>query len=387
MKLRTSLLAAGAVGALLLTGCSSVEDQSGSSSSGSSAQPTNPQAQTANEAVTQASQAVNGFTAPGDAISGVDKLQGKSVYFIPANAQIPLFQAVEGSLKEAFGGAGINVEVCDGKANPANMASCIQQAIDAKAGAILTGSIPTELATNAFQNAEKSGIPVVNMMTVPAGPGDPTKVAYITPDYIGLQALAANWVIADSDAQANVLAIEITDTPATTIWAEKGMLGTYKSNCPDCKVTVVKANTGQLDKLASLVTSELSKNPDINYVQTEFDFAVQPVVEGLQAANKTDVKISSQDATLAAMQMLEQGKFVASESGNNVNALGWYGADQALRLMTGNKANQNVKFPYVRAFNSSNIGELDLTPDGEKSGDWYGSTDYKAGFTQLWGLN
>ena len=83
---------------------------------------------------------------------------------------MPLFQAVSGSLKGALGAAGIDVEVCDGKANPSNMATCIQQAIDAEAGAIVTGSIPTELASTAFQSAAKAGVPVVNTMTAPGGP-------------------------------------------------------------------------------------------------------------------------------------------------------------------------------------------------------------------------
>ena len=285
--------------------------------------------------IDQASQAVETFEAPVDPLEGVGDLAGTTVYFIPATYQVPVFQALAGSLEGALGAAGIELEVCDGKSNPANMASCFQQAIDARAGAIITGSIPTELASVAFESAAKAGIPVVNTMTAPAGPGDPTEVAYLTPDYVGLQSLSASSVIADSDAAADVLYVQITDTPATTLWAEKGALATYEQACPDCEVTVVKANTGQFDKLPSLITSELTKNPDIDYVQTEVDFAVQPVVEGLQAANATGVKIASMDGVLPTLQMLEGGQFVHSEVGFNADALAWYAADQALRMMTG----------------------------------------------------
>ena len=194
-------------------------------------------------------------------------------------------------------------------------------------------------------------------------------------------------MIADSDAEANVLYVQITDTPATTLWAEKGALATYDQACPDCEVTVVKANTGQFDKLPSLITSELTKNPDIDYVQTEVDFAVQPVVEGLQAANATSVKIASMDGVLPTLQMLQGGQFVHSEVGFNADALAWYAADQALRMMTGQQSVANVAFPYQRMFTPDNIGDLDLTPDAEKTGEWYGSTDYQDGFTKLWGLS
>jgi ribose transport system substrate-binding protein len=382
----TSSLAALAAGALLVAGCSSVEEQSKAADPKDSSAPTSAEATAAQEKVDQASEAVDTFEAPGKPLTGVDALAGKTVYFVPATYQVPVFQAVAASLESALGAAGIELQVCDGKSNPANMASCMQQAIDAKAGAIVTGSIPQDLASVAFESAAKAGIPVVNTMTAPAGPGDPTQVAYLTPDYIGLQSLSANWVIADSDAAAHVLYVEITDTPATVIWAEQGALATYEQACPKCEVTVVKANTGQFDKLPSLVTSELTKHPDIDYVQTEVDFAVQPTIEGLQAANATSVRVASMDGTLAGLQLLEGGQFVGSEVGFNADALAWYAADQALRMMTGQPSNTEVAFPYQRIFTAGNIGDLDLTPEAEKTGAWYGSTDYQDGFTKLWGL-
>lgn len=385
---RTSkpLLAALTLSAVALAGCSTVEQQSAAAGGAATSQPTRPEAAAAKAVVEQATKAVDTFTAPGTPLKGVGALKGKTVYFVPATFQVPVFQAIAGSLKGALGAAGVSVEVCDGKSNPANMASCIQQGIDAKAGAIVTGSIPTELASVAFESATKAGIPVVNTMTAPAGPGDPTKVAYLTPDYVGLQALSAQSVIADSDAAAHVLYVEITDTPATVLWAEQGALATYAKACPGCTVTVVKANTGQFDKLPSLITSALTKDPKITHVQTEVDFAVQPVVEGLQAANATGVKIASMDGVLATLQMLKGGKFIHSEVGFNADALAWYAADQALRMMTGAAANANVDFPYRRMVTAANVGGLDLSAQAEKSGTWYGSTDYQAGFRSHWGL-
>ena len=382
------LSAAVAAAGILLAGCSSVEDHTAATTSShhNTTAARHPAGGAAQQAVEQATAAAPAFTAPGPAVEGVTELEGKTVYFVPATYQVPVFQALQASLQIALDSAGITLEVCDGKSNPSNMASCIQQGIDAKAGAIVTGSIPEDLVAVAFESARNAGIPVVNLMTAPAGPGDPTQMAYLTPDYIGLQALSANWVIADSNASAKVLYVEITDTPATVIWAEQGALATYDKNCPKCEVSVVKVNTGQVDKLPSLITSELTKNPDIGYVQTEVDFVVQPTVEGLQAANATSVKISGMDGVLPTLQMLKGGQFVHSEVGFNADALSWYAADQALRMMSGQPAIEMVQFPYQRMFTADNIGELDLTPEAEKSGEWYGSNDYRDGFLALWGL-
>ncbi|MBD3926186.1 substrate-binding domain-containing protein [Nocardioides cavernae] len=386
MRPTRTTLAALAAGALLLTGCSSVEDQAAADQTDRT-EATSPEATAALEKVRAASEPVAAFEAPGDPITGVDALEGSTVYYVPANGQVPLFQAIRGSLEQALGAAGVKVEVCDGKANPGNMASCIQQGVDASAAAIVTGSIDEVLVANAYKSAQRAGVPVVNLMTIPGSDADQTAVAYLTPDFVKLQSLAADWVIADSDAKAEVLVVQVTDTPVTNMWAEQGILAEYETACPSCEVTVVKANTGQFDKLGSLVTSELTKNPDIGYVQTEFDSAVQPTVQGLQGANATDVTISSHDGTLGVLQMLESGQTVGSNVGLNADALAWYAADQALRLMVGQPANQMVDFPYVRMFNADNVGDLDLTPDAERTGAWYGSTDYQDGFTELWGLS
>jgi ribose transport system substrate-binding protein len=118
-----------------------------------------------------------------------------------------------------------------------------------------------------------------------------------------------------------------------------------------------------------------------------FDVIVQPTVQGLQSAGKTDVKVSSSDGTLAVMQMLGEERMIASEVGTNLDAMGWYGADQVLRMMSGMPSVQNLEFPYRRLFTADNVADLDLTPEGESSGSWFGGTDYQDGFKELWGVN
>jgi ribose transport system substrate-binding protein len=349
---------------------------------------TNPDAAAAQEVIDASSAAVEEFTPPGPELGDLSSLEGKTVYYIPANYKIPLFHIVGDAMADALATAGVDVQVCDGEASPASMASCLTQAVDAKADAVVSGSIPDELASVGFKSVRDAGIPLLYMLVAPAGPGEPDKVGYLTPDNIELQAWSANWVIADSGGEADVLVVKVTDTPATTLWTDQGTLATYENACEGCNVTVVETNTGQLQKLPSLISSALVRNPDITYVQVPFDVTVQPTVQGLQSAGKVnDVKVSSGDGTLAVMQMLADGRSVASEVGVNLDAMGWYGADQVLRMMSGTDSVQNLKFPYRRVFTESNVGELDLTPEGEASGSWYGATDYKDGFQKLWGVS
>lgn len=70
----------------LSCGCSSVEDQAEASQE-DTAEVSSPEARAAQAKVEDASRAVDAFTAPGDAVEGVDALKGKTVYYVPANGQ------------------------------------------------------------------------------------------------------------------------------------------------------------------------------------------------------------------------------------------------------------------------------------------------------------
>ncbi|MCK6210447.1 substrate-binding domain-containing protein [Georgenia sp. EYE_87] len=392
MKKSVKALWGGAVAAsaLLLAACGGATPapEATAAAGGAGTADAGPAVAAAQEMVDRFSGPVEEFTPPGPALGDLSALEGKTVYYIPANYKIPLFHLVGDGMARALATAGVDVQVCDGEASPASMASCLAQAVDAKADAVVSGSIPDELASVAFQSVRDAGIPLLYMLVAPEGPGEPDKVGYLTPDNVQLQALNANWIIADSGGQADVLVVKVTDTPATTLWTEQGALATYEEACPDCNVTVVETNTGQLQKLPSLVSSALVRNPDITHVQVPFDVIVQPTVQGLQSAGKVDgVTVSSSDGTLAVMQMLGEGRSIGSEIGTNLDALGWYGADQVLRMMSGEESVQKLEFPYRRIFTADNVGELDLTPEGEASGSWFGGTDYQDGFKELWGVN
>ena len=56
-----------------------------------------------------------------DQVSGVSKLKGKKVMFIPLLDQIPAFQITRGGLTAALKTAGISVTDCNGQANPSGV--------------------------------------------------------------------------------------------------------------------------------------------------------------------------------------------------------------------------------------------------------------------------
>jgi ribose transport system substrate-binding protein len=381
-----ALVGAAAAAALALSACTSAVEAG--PEPGATAETLGRVATEAQAVVDSVTRPVPAFLPPGPELGDLSGLAGGTVYYIPATFQVPMFLNIGNALTEALAHLDITVQTCDGKANPADIASCLGQALDADADAVIAGSIPDELAAVAFEEVRSAGIPLLYMQVAPEGPGAPDKVAYLTPDYIAMQSWNASWVVADSNGEADVLVVKVTDTPATILWIEQGALATYESACPECTTTVVETNTGQLDKLPSLVSSALVKNPDIGYVHVAFDVAVQPVIQGIQSSGRTDdLKVVSQDGVLPVMQSLAGEQFVASEVGFNQEALAWYGADQVLRMMSGQPSVQHQQFPYRRLFTRDAAAELDISADGEASGEWFGSTDYKEGFLALWGAS
>jgi ribose transport system substrate-binding protein len=378
--LRALGVGAAAVSLVLLAGCSG----GGSARTGASASALTADAQTALAVVQTSSAPVDTFEAPGPAVDG-RALAGKTVYFIPASLQVPVLATIGTYLGSALKELGATMQTCDGKVNPSDIASCVAQATDAGAAAVVTAGITPDFAPSSFASLTAAGIPWVQGLTVPAGEGDPRQIAYVSDDGVMLQRISTNWVIADSNAAADVLVVKLTDNPAVEMYADQGILATYQDGCPDCTVQVIEINSGQRDRLQSLVSAALVANPKIGYVQAQFDQFVSGITQGIQSAGRDDVKIASVDATLSTLQNLASGGPARSVVGYNRQAMGWYMADAVVRMTAGQPSVQNLEMPFRRAFNESNIAGLELTPAAEADGSWFGDADYQDKFLALWG--
>jgi ribose transport system substrate-binding protein len=388
--MRTSLrsIAVGVVAAaaMTVTACSSGTSSSPATSSpATSTGSLSAQAQKAAAVVAAAGGAHNAFESPGPAITGTKALSGKVVYYVAASIEVPLFKQISDSLTAALATVGVQVRVCDAQGNPQGAASCLGQAVNAHAAAVVAGGFPDQFAPVAFKAVRDAGIPLLYTMVTPAATANPTRVSYISPDYFALESLNANWVIADSDAKAHVLVVEATDNANLIAWVEQGALATYKADCSGCTVKVVDTNAAQLDKLPSLVTSALVADPAIDYVQVAFDDRVQATLQGIQASGRTNLKVISEDGTLSVMQSLAKANMLTAETGFDTQAFSWYAADRLLRMMAGQAA-PNYTFPITRIFSRATASKLTLTPAAQVSGIWYGNADYRSALERLWGV-
>lgn len=359
-----------------------------SSSSGNSASGSTAKSGTA--AVSAAAAAVakyrKGVSPTGDipALKGVDQLRGKTVMYMPIALTVPFFQAAIHGLTDSLGTVGVTLQTCDAKANPSSAAACLDQAVKQHVGAVVTDSVPQAFAAQAFAALQAAHIPVVTM-------DNGEEAASATQAYVGgpastLQSkLTTDWVIADSQGKADVLLLEIVDSPASKSYVEDGALPEFKAQCPACKVTVEKSTTSDLQNVPSLISTALVRDPSIGYVYAEFDIDVPAVVQGLQTGSAgSKVKVVSTTGVLTSLQLIASGQHQVADVAQNGYEEGWAAADQSFRLMLGQPARTGVN-GTIRVFDKTNVGSLQLTADNAASGAFFGDSSYRDKYLTAWG--
>jgi hypothetical protein len=194
-------------------------------------------------------------------VPGVSGLKGKTVYYIPGIEAAPTFGAAAQTMKQALTAAGLKLQVCDGKAQPAVVASCVQQATTAGAAGIVLDAIPYGMAESALDAAKAKNIPILvaDQVPQPASTANTDQVNYL-PGAQDQASQVAWWTIADSGGKANEIIAEEIDNPSS-IAAVISSLAVYQKNCPACvvKAKQISATTTALE--ASSTSANLLADP------------------------------------------------------------------------------------------------------------------------------
>jgi ribose transport system substrate-binding protein len=329
------------------------------------------------------------YAIPSGSVSGVSALSGKTVFYIPITQQSPQFAVTQAALQAAFKPIGIKLQVCNGNSTPTGISACLAQATSAKAAAIITDAIPYDEAANAFAAAVAAGIPVLNTDQT-ADPQHPAagKLGFIYAPGSAQMTAAADWIISDSKGKATVVIDESTDGPSTIQFVTDAQKE-FSTYCPNCTVTINKISSANFGLIAPSTSSALLKTPNVDYVVSEFDQYLQPILGGVQQAGKfSAVKGVSGAAQLSGLQMLANKNFLYASVGQASAYQGWIDADAVLRMATGTSGDQLPTYTVpIRLFTRDNIGSVSLTAAAQASGEWFGSADYTASFLKLWGVN
>jgi ribose transport system substrate-binding protein len=314
----------------------------------------------------------------------VSSLKGKTIYSIPIDSKAEFYSVGEKAMKAVAEEAGVNFVTFPSDGTQTSYQQGIQQAINAKAGAILLNGPLAETLGPQIDAAKAAGIPVIPLhLSDSQGEGTPGLDYEAFAPFNQAAQLFTQYAIANLEgAPVHALVIEVSETGPSEGMV-KTIEDTLKSEGPDgSTATVINAPVAQWStQVQGLVQSALLKDPKINAVLPIYDSIALYAAPGIaQAAGGKDIKIYSFNGTPAILKMISDGS-VAVDVAENPDWVAYVNIDVAFRAMLGVAPIPGETGP-LRLIDESNVAETGNPPESGKGfGDTYGQA-----YLELWGL-
>lgn len=317
-------------------------------------------------------------------------LKGKKIMIVPIADTIDILAGIASNAKAALEGMGATVKICDGKGDPTDVSTCLQQAKSQHVDLVATQFVPFGMEPNIYTSLSNAGIKVVINGDAPEkGRTYPANVGFniSTEDLDTLSKLQGDAALAEFGTDANVINLEQTQT-ANEIEQGEAVTKEIKRLCPSCPVTTVKFVQSNASQLPSQVSAALVANPKANVIESAVDSFIPQIRQGISAAGRTaglgsgHVEIISNGSDLAALQLIKQG-VVAHDMGNSPVFDGYALADAIDKSLAGNPIPPAP--PFTRDFVKSNVQDLPLTTAGYNTMAWFGNDSFKKEYQKAWG--
>lgn len=377
--------------ALALAGCGSSSDTSSSDTSSSSpGSSTSVEALSLPEMQADLDKYSNLVTElpPVTPVPDAASLRGKTVWWVPLGP--PVDAGIGGTLKEAFGKLGVNVHTCDGKFLPTTVASCLEQAGNQNAAAVMTGYVDYKSIPTAFDSLVSKGIPVLLAGAINnSGKAQTAKFAFADTTDI-LKRLARTQLevaITASKGKANLMWVAFDDSAqlsSITDYTESFV----KKNCLKCSFNTIRTNSAGLPKLNSQTGAALAAHPDTDYVLVQVDPAATSVLQAIQTAGRqSELKVIGAGPTVDTLLKLQSGNTpLIADSGVSNAYETWAFTQSLVQMMTGIVPPEQVQSIY-RLFTPDNVKGLSATPTAYGTVDWFASSgDVASSFADAWGV-
>jgi ribose transport system substrate-binding protein len=317
------------------------------------------------------------------------RASGKTVFSIQENSTNPFTNTVVAGMRDVAGKAGVKIVDYPNQGQKTQWIQGIQQAISQKADVIVLsgGTIGPIYFKEQAAAADRAGIPIVTVvdrdLTQDAQPGTAARVGQ---PYAEAARLDADWIIKQTKCDANVLVLTSNEVIAGDI-GSKAAQDEFDKHCGGgCKTKYVNVPLSEWStKIGTTTQTEVSSNPDLNYVFPLYDPMAQFVVPAIQLGGGSKrVKVATYNGTPGILRMIQTGDAVEMIVGENETHLGYAAMDQAMRLMTGVKPIGDGDYGIpLRVFDDSNVDQAGVPP---KYGVGYGN-QWRDGFLKAWGLS
>lgn len=324
---------------------------------------------------------------PADAFDA-KKAAGKTIFSIQENSTNPFTNTVVAGMREVADMVGVKIVDYPNQGQRTQWIQGIQQAISRKVAAIVLsgGTIGPIYFKEQAVAAERAGIPIITVVDRDlTQDAQPNTAARVSQPYAEAARLDADWIIKQTKCDANVLVLTTNEVIAGDI-GSRAAQDEFDKHCGDgCKTKFVNVPLSQWStKIGTTTQTEVSSNPDLNYVFPLYDPMAQFVVPAIQLGGGiTRVKVATYNGTPGILRMIQTGDTVEMVVGENEIHLGYAAMDQAMRLMIGVDPISDGDFGIpLRVFDDSNVDETGNPPE---YGVGYGD-EWRAGFLEAWGL-
>jgi ribose transport system substrate-binding protein len=375
LKHTYSSLAAAAVIALALAGCSSDDSSNkGSTSSGSDAG--QQEAKTFVDE-TMANPTGIGYDSP------ITEAPPADATIVALEAPVAVAKKTNDYRESATELLGWNMSRIVVGPGPEDPAKALDQALDARPDSVFYAGYNPEIISEQLARAKSDGVPVVAESVTVA---DPAVVGTVrnAASNDRLAKMSAAFVVSDSKGDANVEFFSVPSQPIVSTYYDsfKKYLAQW---CPDCKVHVNNFEFTDIgSNLPGQVVSALQRNPEANYAVFGLGDAMIGVDAALQSAGLGEqVKLGGAIPSLDNYEALRNGTqaFWAADAGPTQ---AWRETDLMVRAMLGEDlAVVNDAPPISQLLTPDNIDAAVFDDDGY----WLGYDGYVADYKKQWGLN
>ena len=196
----------------------------------------------------------------------------------------------------------------------------------------------------------------------------------------------APWIIADSNAEAKVVMVNIRDFPVL-VAAEEALKAGLEAGCSKCTFDVIPVTIEDLGggKVPQSIASYLQENTDTNYVMFAFGGLPTGVSAALKTAGITDVKLVGGDFSAPSLQAIVDGTESAWTSNPKAEA-SWVMAHAMVLDSLGDTYTEERAGAELQSFVVDNAETAQAILDGGGLQNWKGPKTMADQFKALWNI-
>ncbi len=371
-------IAALALAALVLSGCSEAPAETGTGGTG----------ETGGEISAAAQEALDrAFTGVGSDLSDLEPTEvedGLDFFVMSCGEQNPTCAAPAAAMLEAAEAAGWNAQLVDGKLNPEGFATAIRQAIAGGADVLVPVGIGCGAAAAAFQEAKDAGVTIIGGGGVDdcdpkIWDSERLWLPDMPPFFYTFGGLMADYAYGKTDGDVKAVVINST-TNVWGPWITESFEGQLEKLGGGEVLEVVDISDPETADNSYLqkVTSALLANPDANTLIVPTDgYLVTGLAAAIEQAGFADQLITiGAFGSDGAIDMIREGQpGITATVALATSWEAWGSIDTAIRIRNGQEA----------AYIGQSIQVIDADHNLPASGGYEGSTDFRAKFLESWG--